>query len=119
MDDDTAINVCANGKETNGAINHVVGTNGCTNNSNNNPTEHTPLLNSDTFYKRTRSQSYFGVGFGLLLWRLITPGFPNPWNILALFIKNFLKFMRNFGLLLFQFCIPSLQVILVTNFISI
>ena len=110
INDNTAANGFQNGEETEGCK-QIFLNNGATNNSNNNLAEQTPLLNSETYRKSGGSQKNVGVGFGLLLWRLFTPGLPNPWNILALFVKNFLKFMRNFGLLIFQFCIPSIQVI--------
>ena len=109
-DNSPDINGCQNGYETGEEDKHAILNNGATNNCNNNLTEETPLLNSGNNSKPSGHQRDTGVGFGLLLWRLFTPGLPNPWNILALFVKNFLKFMRNFGLLLFQFCIPSIQV---------
>lgn len=74
-----------------------------------------PLTNNTNHINPSELQSsYIAKSYTpnlrLRCWRFITPGCPSFWNIVALFLKNFLKFIRNIGLLLFQFFLPSIQV---------
>ena len=112
VNDTGSVTFAQSGKSAASGSNDVIINRG-TNNNNNLDNEETPLLNSGINGKELTYQprnTGARIGMGLKLWRLFTPGLPSPRNIIALFIKNFLKFMRSFGILLFQFCIPSVQV---------